>query len=155
MSLVRTAELWCNSVSGFLRIAELCDLHCSSFSKLQNCAELGPLYPSSWAEASKSCFWSLALKPHVSFAFSLANCSVWAPGAPGGFWGIPGPLWAAWVAWGCLQLSWGSPGARLVHSCAVVVKVVLVVVVVAPVVVVVVVVVAVGRTRGCWSGLGD
>ena len=71
--------------------------------------------------------------------------------------GVPGPLWAAWVAWGCLRLSWGSLGAllgaRLVHSWAVVVKVVLVVVVVvASVVVVVVVVVAVGRTRGCWSG---
>ena len=113
VSLVRTAELWCNSVSGFLRIAELCDLPCSPLSKLQNCAEFRPLYPSSWAEGSKSCFWSLALKPHVSLTFSLANWSVWAPGAPWGFWGVPGPLWAAWVAWGCLRLSWGSLGALL------------------------------------------
>ena len=50
-----------------------------------------------------------------------------------------------------LGLSWRSPGARLVHSWAVVVKVVLFVVVVVAAAVVVVVV-AVGRTRGCWSG---
>ena len=157
MSLVRTAELWCDSVSRFLRIAELCDLPCSPLSKLQNCAEFRPLYPSSWAEGSKSCFWSLALKPHVSLTFSLANWSVWAPGAPWGFWGCS---WASLGCLGCLGLpaaflglSWRSPGARLVHSWAVVVKVVLVVVVVvAAAVVVVVVVVAVGRTRSCWSG---
>ena len=113
MSLVRNAELWCDSVSRFLRIAELCDLPCSPFSKLQNSNEFRPLYPSSWAEGSKSCFGSLALKPHVSLTFSLANCSIWAPGAPGGFLGVPGPLWAAWVAWGCLRLSWGSLGALL------------------------------------------
>ena len=99
--------------SGFRRIAELCDLPCIPLSKLQNYAEFRPLYPSSWAEGSKSCFWSLALKPHVSLTFSLANWSVWAPGAPWGFWGVPGPLWAAWVAWGCLRLSWGSLGALL------------------------------------------
>ena len=27
--------------------------------------------------------------------------------------GVPGPVWAAWVAWGCLGLSWDSPGALL------------------------------------------
>ena len=111
--LVRTAELWCDSASGFLRLAELGDLPCSPFSKLQNCAEFGPLYPSSWAETSISCFRSLDMKPHVSLAFSLANCSIWADGAPAGFLGVPGPLWAAWVAKGCLRLSWGSLGALL------------------------------------------
>ena len=72
-------------------------------------------------------------------------------------WGLFGGPGASLGCLGCLGLpaaflglSWRSPGARLVHSWAVVVKVVLVVVVVAPVVVVVVV--AVGRTRGCWSG---
>ena len=75
-------------------------------------------------------------------------------------WGLFGGPGASLGCLGCLGLpaaflglSWRSPGARLVHSWAVVVKVVLVVVVVvAAAVVVVVVVVAVGRTRGCWSG---
>ena len=75
-------------------------------------------------------------------------------------WGLFGGPGSSLGCLGCLGLpaaflglSWRSPGARLVHSWAVVVEVVLVVVVVvAAAVVVVVVVVAVGRTRGCWSG---
>ena len=75
-------------------------------------------------------------------------------------WGLFGGPGASLGCLGCLGLpaaflglSWRSPGARLVHSWAVVVQVALVVVVVvAAAVVVVVVVVAVGRTRGCWSG---
>ena len=80
-----------------------------------------------------------------------------------GSWSSSGLLGGPWASLGCLGclglpaaflgLSWRSPGSRLVHSWAVVVKAVLVVVVVvAAAVVVVVVVVAVGRTRGCWSG---
>ena len=78
-----------------------------------------------------------------------------------GSWSSLGLLGGPWASLGCLGclglpaaflgLSWRSPGARLVHSWAVVVKVVLVVVVVVAAAVVVVVV-AVGRTRGCWSG---
>ena len=68
-----------------------------------------------------------------------------------GSWSSWGLFWGPGASLGCLGLlaaflglSWRSPGARLLHSWAVVVKVALVVVVVvAPVVVVVVV--AVGR----------
>ena len=153
VSLVRTAELWCNSVSGFLRTAELCDLPCTPVSKLQNCAEFRPLYPSSWAEGSKSCFWSLALKPYILFNKLLSLGSWSSLGLLGGPWASLGCLGYLGLPAAFLGLSWRSPGARLVHSWAVVVKVVLVVVVVVVVAaVVVVVVVAVGRTRGCWLG---
>ena len=54
----------------------------------------GLLHPGSWAEASKSWFWSLALKPHVSLTFSLANWPIWAPGAPWGFWASKSWFWS-------------------------------------------------------------
>ena len=70
----------------------------------------------------------------------LLNLGSWSS------WGLFGGPGASLGCLGCLGLpaaflglSWRSPGARLVHSWAVVVKVVLVVV-------------AVGQTRGCWSG---
>ena len=34
VSLVKNAELWCDSVSHFLRIVELCYLHCSSLVQI-------------------------------------------------------------------------------------------------------------------------
>ena len=83
----------------------------------------------------------------------LLNLGSWSS------WGLFGGPGASLGCLGCLGLpaaflglSWRSPGARLVHSWAVVVQVALVVVVVVAAAVVVVVV-AVGRTRGCWSGL--
>ena len=82
----------------------------------------------------------------------LLNLGSWSS------WGLFGGPGASLGCLGCLGLpaaflglSWRSPGARLVHSWAVVVKVVLVVVVVFAAAVVIVVV-DVGRTRGCWSG---
>ena len=58
----------------------------SPLSEMQNCSEFRLLHPGSWAEASKSWFWSLAQKPHVSLTFSLANRPFLAAEAPWGFW---------------------------------------------------------------------
>ena len=120
----------------------------SPWSKMQNCGEFRLLHPGSWAEASKSWFWSLALKPHVSLTFSLANWPVWAPGAPWGFWASKSWFWslapkphvsltfslanwsflAAGAPWGFwASKSWFWSLAPKPH-------------------------VWVGRTRGCWSG---
>ena len=73
VSLVKNAELWCDSVSRFLRIVELCYLPCSSLVQIVELGEFRPHHPGSWTDASESWFWSLAPKPCVSLTFSLAN----------------------------------------------------------------------------------
>ena len=61
----------------------------------------------------KSGFGPLSPEYRLSIYSLYVDGALWAPGAPQGFLEVPGPVWAAWAAWGCLGLSWALLGVLL------------------------------------------